>query len=599
MQSPGFLRSRAAWASCLIVLAGLSAASAQTEAPPPRNTLVFHVSEKTAQLAITEKDSRLIELDARIKTVDGFDPAIVKITTVDNFHQVRLLALTPGYTSVVVVDEHGVSYTVEVLVSGDVKQLEAVIRKAAPGSSVQALKVKDNVLLLGWVDQPSEATKIVELAEQFHPKVLNYLQVSGMQTITLRVKVMESQRQKIRDLGFNFLQTRQHSYVGSLPGALTPFAPGNPVVSLGSPFGHLLGPLSSSVNPAQATAVFGLVAGDNAFQGFVEALQKENLVKILAEPNLTTINGRPASFLVGGQFPVPVPQGLGTVSVVYKPFGVQLEFVPTIIGSGRLRIQVRPEVSDRDFSNSIIVSGINVPSLTTRTVNTEVEMNYGETLVLAGIINNRVVANTQKIPFLGELPWIGAAFRRVHHDEQEQELLVLVTPELSAPTDESQLPEGPGRSTVVPTDRELYFNGYLETPRYAPDPEPDVSMYSTGGFVSPPGYGMPGAGPAPIPGRGAAAPDPLPSYDPPPAGVNLPPQPAAHTPNPPAAEAAPDGAEVTPTSGTALPKKSAALRSGSGKGTGKSKATNRSVKSASTPYSETRSASVRPGLISP
>src|SRR6185295_2611600 len=149
-----------------------------------------------------------------------------------------------------------------------------------------------------------------------HPKVLNYLQVSGVQTIMLRVKMMEAQRSKIRTFGFNFLQSRNHSYVASLPGPLVPFASGSPSTNLGSPFGGLVGPATSSVNPAAATALFGFVAADNAFQGFLEALKTENLLKVLAEPTLSTTNGRPASFLDGGQFPVPVPQGLGTVSVV-------------------------------------------------------------------------------------------------------------------------------------------------------------------------------------------------------------------------------------------------------------------------------------------
>src|SRR5262245_32865100 len=456
-----------------------SGAFAQDEA---RNAMVYRVATKNSQLTITEKEARLLELPARIKTVDGFDPAIVKITTVNNFHQVRMLALAPGFTTITLVDEHGQGYNVDVLVNGDVKQFQALIRQAAPGSSVQAIKVKDAVLLLGWVDEAGQATKIVELAEMHFAKVLNYLQVSGVQTVMLRVRMMEAQRDKIRALGFNFLQLRQHSYVGSLAGALVPFSNQSPATNLANPFGGFVGPVTSSVVPTAATAVFGTVSNDNAFQGFIEALKQENLLTILAEPNLTTTNGRPANFLDGGQFPVPIPQGLGTVSIQYKSFGVQLEFVPTILSSGRLRMQVSPEVSSKDFSNSVIVQGINVPSLITRRVNTEVEMNFGETLIIGGLISNQVTSTTSKIPFLGELPWIGAAFRRVNHNEAETELLVLVTPELVSPIDETQLPDGPGRSTTSPTDRELYWNGYLETPKYAPTPEPPPTSF---GFPPP------------------------------------------------------------------------------------------------------------------
>jgi pilus assembly protein CpaC len=467
----------------------------QDEGPHP---LIYRPIGRNSQVSITEKEVRLIELPARIRSVDGFDPTIIKIDTVDNFHQVRMLALVPGFTQVVLVDENGQHYTIDVLVHGDVKQFQALIRQAAPGSAIQAIKVKDAVLLLGWVDQAAQATKIVELAELHFPKVLNYLQVSGVQTIMLRVRIMEAQRDKIRAMGFNFLQLRPHNYVGSLPGALVPFSNQTPATNLANPFGGFIGPVTSAVVPTAATAVFGAVSHDNAFQGFIEALKQENLLTILAEPNLTTTNGRPANFLDGGQFPIPIPQGLGTVSVQYKSFGVQLEFVPTILSSGRLRMQVCPEVSEKDLSNTVTVQGITVPSLTTRRVNTEVEMNFGETLVIGGLISNRVQASTSKIPFFGELPWIGAAFRRVAHTESETELIVLVTPELASPTDESQLPDGPGTGTVPPTDRELYWNGYVETPRYARDPE-----------VPPTNFGYPGAGAMPpgAMGPGAMGPD--------------------------------------------------------------------------------------------
>jgi pilus assembly protein CpaC len=472
-------------------------ARAQDNAPHP---LVFRPSARNSQLSITEKEVRLLELPARIRSVDGFDPTIVKIDTVNNFHQVRMLALVPGFTSVVLVDENGQSYTVDVLVNGDVKQFQALIRQAAPGSSVQAIKVKDAVLLVGWVDQAGEATKIVELAELHFPKVLNYLRVSGVQTIMLRVRIMEAQRDKIRALGFNFLQLRPNNYVGSLPGALVPFSNQTPAVNLANPFGGFVGPVTSAVVPTAATAVFGMVSHDNAFQGFIEALKQENLLTILAEPNLVTTNGRPANFLDGGQFPIPIPQGLGTVSVQYKSFGVQLEFVPTILSSGRLRMQVCPEVSEKDLSNTVTVQGITVPSLTTRRVNTEVEMNFGETLIIGGLISNRVQASTSKIPFLGELPWIGAAFRRVAHTESETELIVMVTPELTSPTDQSELPDGPGLGTVTPTDRELYWNGYMETPRYARDPEPPPSNFGyPQGVPQPPEAMVPGGMPGPLP----------------------------------------------------------------------------------------------------
>jgi pilus assembly protein CpaC len=562
MQTQNFTRHASTYGIVLALFACWATPPAWAQAPAgqndTQNVLIYRPTGRHTQLSMTEKEARLIELPARIKTVDGFDPAIVKITTVDNFHQVRVLALKSDFTSIVLVDENGMSYTVDVLVKDNVRQFQALIREAAPGSAVQAIKVKDAVLLLGWVDQAAQATKIVELAEMHFAKVLNYLQVSGVQTVMLKVRIMEAQRDKIRALGFNFLQLRQHNYVGSLPGQLTPFSNQTPSVNLANPFGGFVGPVTSAVSPTAATAVFGTVANDNSFQGFIEALKQENLLTILAEPNLTTTNGRPANFLDGGQFPVPIPQGLGTVSVQYKSFGVQLEFVPTILSSGRLRMQVSPEVSEKDLSNTVSVQGITVPSLTTRKVNTEVEMNFGETLIIGGLISNRVQATTSKIPFLGELPWIGAAFRRVAHTESETELIVLVTPELASPFDDTCMPDGPGRSTTPPTDRELYWNGYLETPRYGRDPNPPPTNFGypdvpegTGGMVPPggpmgPANSYDGALKSPPPAPAAGSPRPMPS----PPGDVAPPRP-----NPPVENVGP-------------PPGDDAARSKTGKGTG-------------------------------
>jgi pilus assembly protein CpaC len=507
----------AAMPALLAVLLFARPAHAQPQALPqdiPNNALPFSVTATSSRLFLTEKETRVLQTKARIKRVWGFDPAVLKIVSTSDATRVHVIALAQGITNVYLIDETETSFALEVLVSGDVRQLQAAIRHAIPSSSVQALKVKDSVLLTGWVDQPQQATEVVELAEQFHPKVLNYLQVSGVQQVLLRVKMMEAQRSKIRSMGFNFLQLREHSYAGSLVGGLTPLANQTPSTNLANPFGGFVGPVTSAVNPASATAIFGLVAMDNAFQGFIEALKQEALLTILAEPNLIAVNGRPASFLSGGQFPVPIPQGLGTVSIQYKNFGVQLEFVPTVLGNGRLRMDVRPEVSEKDLSNTVVVQGITVPSLTTRRVETQVEMNFGETLVIAGLISNRVQARSQKIPFFGELPWVGAAFRRVSHDEAETELLVMVTPELASPLDESQLPQGgPGRNTVSPTDRELYFNGYMEVPRYAPDPDAGIGDSAQGyyappaksGYVSPPEPSAP-ANVAPVSGGSPRAP---------------------------------------------------------------------------------------------
>ncbi len=270
---------------------------------------------------------------------------------------------------------------------------------------------------------------------------------------------MEVQRSKIRQLGFNFLYLNQNLALVSTPGQLTQ------LLGLTTPFG---GQPSVTVGPVSAAQIaVGLVDDNNVFQGFLEALKRESLLKILAEPTLNTSNGRPANLLAGGEFPILVPQSLGTTTIEYREFGVRLEAVPTILGGGRVRLELAPEVSERDFANSVLVGGQTVPGLTTRRVNTQVEMKFGQTYMLAGLLSLRRTATTNKIPFLGELPWVGAAFRRVNYEEGETELVIMVTPEIAGPMTPEQVPPGgPGTFTDVPTDRELYRDGMIEVPSY-------------------------------------------------------------------------------------------------------------------------------------
>jgi pilus assembly protein CpaC len=239
---------------------------------------------------------------------------------------------------------------------------------------------------------------------------------------------------------------------------------------------------------------------------------------------LVTRSGEPARLVNGGEFPIPVPGGLGTVTIEWREFGVLLESLPVIISPTRLRQQITAEVSERDFNNAATLSGTTVPALTKRTVQTSVEMDFGQTLVIGGLIATRYTAQTDKIPFLGELPGIGAAFRRVRYDTAETELLVMITPEYVGGMSPDQLPPGGvGMFTTVPTDRELYKQGLIEVPSYTDQT-----------------YCPPGAGPMVVPGPPAA-----PLMAPPP--VNVDPNLILPPPVPPGP--ALEGAEARPRTG--------------------------------------------------
>ena len=219
---------------------------------------------------------------------------------------------------------------------------------------------------------------------------------------------------------------------------------------------------------AGATLTAGIVDGNNSFFAVISALQKNSLMKILAEPTLVTVSGRPAYFTVGGEIPVLIPQSLGTVTIDWRRFGTQVDFVPIVLGNGNIRLEVR-HVSEIDTSISVTLNGSTIPGFRTREVDTGVEMKVGQTLALAGLIQNRVESEKTGIPWVSDLPYVGVPFRRVKNNENEIETLILVRPELANALDPDEVPPcGPGMSTTSPNNWDLYMRGYIEVPKGGP-----------------------------------------------------------------------------------------------------------------------------------
>lgn len=439
-----------------IAVLSIPAAAAQSGVSP-----VFETKIGVNQVSIIKNFTLTLKHPARIKSVSGFDPEVIKVEPVQGSgNQVTLFALEPNVTSVTLIDEFDQVADVEVTVEGDVRHLQYTLRREFPHDVVKVQEVKGAVLLTGWVTRPENISRIIEISEKFYPDVINHMRIGGVQQVQLKAEIMEVNRTKLRELGMNFGLQQAGNYLLSTPGAITPIT----AVGQTSPFRATF----SSVN--NANVHFGFLRQDSLFQGFITALRTEGLLKIHATPVVTTQNGHPASLLNGGEAPVLVPAGLGTTAIEFKPFGIILNAVPNILGHNRLSLQVEPSVVERDFANSVTVDGIVVPSFTTRKVSTQVEMNFGETLVIGGLVSRRSDGSTSKIPFFGELPWVGAAFSRKEYTEVEIELIILVTPTPGAPLRPEQIPAGgPGQFTDVPTDTELDFMGLLEVPRIGSD----------------------------------------------------------------------------------------------------------------------------------
>lgn len=449
--------------NCLRLVFVLSAAFSTVCAQEAGTSPLFRLQPGHNRVNIYQKFTTILEHQAKIKSVLDFDADVIKVDAVHGHpNQVTIYALATGVTTVTIIDEFERHITAEVLVRGDVRHLESYLRRLYPNDAIHVEEIKGAVRLSGWVTKPQHINHIVAIAEQFYPTVMNHMETGGVQQVSLKATIMEVDRSKLRRLGMNFGLIGQDYFLNTTPGPITP------ITNIANTVGA--GPQIQFSGFNNTSVSFGFINSNSIFQGFIDALRTEGLLKIHATPMLTTHNGQPAELLNGGEAPVIVPAGLGTTAIEFKPFGVIMNAVPHILGNGRLKLQVDASVVERDFANSITVDGITIPSFTVRKVNTQVEMNFGETMVIGGLIQKRESGSTAKVPFFGELPWIGAAFGTKTFEEAETELLILITPDYASPMTPEQVPPGgPGLFTDTVTDQELYFYNMLEVPKTGPE----------------------------------------------------------------------------------------------------------------------------------
>ena len=416
-------------------------------------SIIHRINSDNERQEMTVNTSRILTLERKIPQAQVNNPDILSLTPLSPT-DIQLAAKKAGVTQVNLWDEDNNIYTVDVVVYGDTRELQMILTEQFPNASLKLRGIADGVLISGYVDQAHDVSSIIQIADKFYPnKVSTRLQVGGVQQVLLHVKVMEVSRTKLRALGFDWTYlsgpTQIVSAAAGLIGEVTPALGGEPAVV-----------------EHTGNFRFNVVGGSNMFFGVLEAMRHDNMAKLLAEPTLVTVSGRPASFQSGGEVPVTTGGGLGVpANTVYKPYGTQVDFVPIVLGNGRIRLEVRPRVSELDSSRS--VNG--TPGFRVRQVDTGVEMQAGQTLAIAGLIQNRVESSRQGIPWVSELPYVGAAFRRTQEEMNEVELLILVTPELVEGMDADQVPHcGPGMQTANPNDWELFMRGYLEVPNCCP-----------------------------------------------------------------------------------------------------------------------------------
>jgi len=319
-----------------------------------------------------------------------------------------------------------------------------------PGILVTA--AQDHVTLSGTISNLARQARALEVAEPFAPKkVVNLLQVAGAQQVMLEVRVAEMDRNLTRRLGVNLAGVESGSNFGvTALNNITQLAGSD---TGGDPFRSLV---SSAVN-----ALVRFQTGSITWTGFIDALKQEDAIKVLAKPTLVAVSGQEAQFLSGGEFPFPIPQAFGVITIQYKKFGVGLSFTPTVLTNNRISMAVSPEVSELDFSNSLQIQGFNVPTIATRRATTVVELADGQSFAIAGLLRDNMRETIAKFPVLGDIPVLGALFRSVRYTKNQTELMIIVTPHYVKPMNVAQMPL-PTDTFVEPNDWEFYLMGWTD-----------------------------------------------------------------------------------------------------------------------------------------
>jgi pilus assembly protein CpaC len=406
------------------------------------------LTERTQDLTMVVNSSHTIETKEPYKYITVDNPDIISAQPISS-NKIQLAARRNGVTQVEIVNGEGKSQSVQIVVFGDARELEIILRRQFPKSQLNVTPIQTGCIVSGVVADSDDVERAISIAELYFSRVINNIQVMGVHQVLLHTQVMEVSRSKLRDLGFDWQWSNSGDFATQTV---------NGLVNAGSSGLNVTG---SGLD----TFRFGVVGNNSAFFGLIRALRQNNLVKVLADPTVVAVDGRPASFNSGGEFPIVVPSGLGQVGIEFREFGTRVDFVAKVRGDTRIALEVRPTISEIDPTRSVTIQGTTVPGLRSRFVDTAVELNAGQTLAIAGLIQVRTESEVIGIPGLSELPYLGVPFRRTREVQNEVELLILVTPELVEAMDPCEVPTSlPGFNSQSPTDSELFFRGYVETP---------------------------------------------------------------------------------------------------------------------------------------
>ena len=420
--------------------------------------------EGVAAVELLVGGSTVVKLPSRVESVVVAHPGIADARPVAE-DEVIVVGLKVGTSDLVFRLESGETLTRRVTIGVDAGDLERRLGQLF-GVSLEVENLGGSVAIRGAMPDLPTAEMVRSYLDATGLTWVDLTRIDGVRQVQLRVRIAEASRTALRELAFGAVVGGNSAFGGIQSPGGTPFQP----VSI-SP---QLGPGSSVSNAnfgfdpspvTSATTLFGGIPGAN-LEIFLQALSENRYVRVLAEPNLVAVSGEEATFLVGGEFPVPIVQGSvvgggSTVTIEYKEFGVRLNFRPEVLGEGRIRLEVAPEVSELSQIGAVVQNGFTIPSVITRRSKTTVELGSGQSFAMAGLLRNKEQARVSKVPVLGDLPILGLLFRSVRYEQDQTELVVMVTAELVEPLDDGDARPGPGELHKTPNDWELFMEGKL------------------------------------------------------------------------------------------------------------------------------------------
>ena len=432
-----------------LIIGTLSAATLMTTTANARSWVDTQSSERTAT-SVTKDDTLVMRTDTSFAQVRVANPKVADVVVLSD-RSFQVLGKAGGKTNVMLYDtDNQLVDIVDVTVGFDVASLKETLYETFPNEAVEVRPLAGGIYLSGDVSSAGVAQRAVSIAEAYAPaRVTSGLSVRDSHQVMLEVRFVEASRDSIKQLGVNLLSER-----GGIISAAGDFLSPSP-----GDFG-----LTGTTGVANSTAslILGGGIGAAALDIRIDALEQKGIIRTLAEPNLVSMSGETASFLAGGEFPIPVSSGLGDITIEYRKFGVGLSFTPTVLDDGIINLKVAPEVSQLDLQNTVEIGGVTVPGLRVRRANTTVELRNGQSFAVAGLLQNESANTREQVPWLGKLPIIGSLFSSTRYQTAETELVIIVTPHLARPVSDRSKLASPLDNSVIPSEAAAFLGGRIE-----------------------------------------------------------------------------------------------------------------------------------------